>query len=201
MKHKHYWTTDYSNYKRICKICGAIFKDMDTYLFEVCDRIPINTVIDVGTGMKGVVGEHFWLHRKKIKAGWMVDIWNLKPSHFWRPLKINALNLEQYFKPKSVDVVQAFGFLEHLEKEDGYRFLRIAENIAKKVVIVSAASTLHGPTPDYKVNIDGNPYHLYRSTWKWDEFNRIGYKTSYEDMVNGLTYSEEVIAWRVLNPT
>ena len=174
---------------------------MDTYLYEVCKDIPVETVIDVGTGLKGVVGEYFWLNRKHIKKGWAVDIWKIKPSEFWIPINDDALHLEAYFEPKSVDVVQAFGFLEHLKKRDGYRFIYIAEKLARKVVILSAATKVHGPTRDYKVKIDGNPYHYYWSTWSWREFEDLGYRTSYRDMVKGLTYSEEAIAWKLLSPT
>jgi len=199
-KHVHKWRTDFSNYQRVCEICGCVFKDMDTYLYEVCNKLPVRTVIDVGTGLKGVVGEHFWRNKKHIRKGWAVDIWKIKPSDFWIPINDDALRLEDYFEPKSVDVVQAFGFLEHLKKPDGYKFLYIAEKLARKVVIVSAATCVHGPTRDYKVKKDGNPHHYYWSTWHWKEFEELGYQTSYRDMLKNLTYSAEAIAWKLLNP-
>jgi hypothetical protein len=116
----------------------------------------------------------------------------------WTPLNIDALKLLDYFQPKSVDVVQAFGFLEHLKKEDGYKFLGIAEQLAKKLVIVSAATYVHGPTPDYKVQIDGNPYHYYHSTWHWKDFEALGYETNFNDMKVGITFSDEAVAWKKL---
>jgi len=198
MSHRHKFRTDFSTYRRVCTVCGQVFKDMETYIYEVCSNMEVESVVDVGTGLKGVVGEHFWRNVKRIKRGWAVDIWKIKPSDFWIPINDNALNLESYFKPKSVDVVQAFGFLEHLKKEDGYRFLRIAERIARKAVILSAAAEVHGPTRDYKVRMDGNPYHYYWSTWKWREFEELGYRSSYEDMLKGLTYETEAIAWKIL---
>lgn len=194
----HEWTTDFETYRRVCKVCGWIFKDMDTYLCQVCGPLPIESVIDVGTGLKGVVGSHFWRRKKHIKRGWAVDIWKLKPLVFWEPLKMNALDLGERFGSDSIDVVQAFGFLEHLTKKDGLKFLKIAEKIARRVVIVSAASELHGPTHDYKVKRDGNPYHYYWSTWQWDEFEELGYTSNKEDKRKGFTFKTEAFGWKVL---
>jgi len=198
LKCKHRFETDFSDFKRRCVYCGQIFKDMDTYIYEVFNRVPVESVVDVGTGLKGVVGECFWLNVKHVKRGWAVDIWKIKPSEFWKPINDDALRLENYFKPQSVDVVQAFGFLEHLKKQDGYRFLHIAEKIAKKGVILSAATTVHGPTRDYKVKMDGNMHHYYWSTWRWKEFEALGYQTNHEDMKKGLTFGDEAIAWKTM---
>ena len=102
---------------------------------------------------------------------------------------MNALDLLKVLGPKSVDVVQAFGFLEHLKKEDGYKFLDISLKLARKLVIVSGAIGLHGPTPDYKVKMDGNPYHYYHSTWSHEEFHRLGWETDWEYFKRCLLYT------------
>jgi len=191
----HEFKTDVT-FKKVCILCGQIFKDMDTYIFEACKDINVKSVIDVGTGLKGVVAENFWRQVKHIEKGWAVDIWKIKPSDFWKPINDDALKLESYFSPKSVDVIQAFGFLEHLKKDEGYRFIEIAEKIARELVIISAATEVHGPTRDYKVKIDGNIYHYYWSTWHWQEFEKLGYQTNYVDMTKGLTFMTEVVAWK-----
>jgi len=97
-----------------------------------------------------------------------------------------------------VDVVQAFGFLEHLDKQDGYRFLEIAKELARRLVIVSGALYVHGPTPDYKVKMDGNPYHLYRSIWSHKDFENLGWKTDWEYYIKKESYQEDVIAWKLI---
>ena len=198
--HKHDWKTNRETYERYCAVseCGAIFKDMDTYLCQVCKDMPIKTVIDVGCGLKGVVGDHFWRRKMKITKGWACDIWKIKRIPFWKPIKDDALKLDQYFKPNSIDVVQAFGFLEHLEKEDGYKWFEIAERIAKRVVIVSAATELHGRTKDYKLMKDQNPYHYYRSIWHWKEYEAMGYTSNIEDAKKRLTFQTEAFGWKVL---
>jgi len=186
-------------FKRKIPEWDSTFKDMDTYVIALSKDLDVESVMDVGTGRKGVVAQHFWENEKHIKQGYAVDIWKIKalPS-IWKPMRIDALTLENYFQPDSIDVVQAFGFLEHLKKEDGFKFLKIAEKIARKLVIISAATYVHGATRDYKVKIDGNPHHYYHSTWHWKEFEALGYETNYEDMKKGITFSGEAIAWKHL---
>ena len=98
-------------------------------------------------------------------------------------------------------IVHNCGFLEHLEKKDGYRWLEIAEKLARKLVIVSGAIYIHSPDgkdPFYKVKLDGNPYHAYRSLWTHDEFHRLGWETDWEYYSRGESYMGDVIAWKFL---
>ena len=180
--------------------------DMADYVAREANRHDIASVLDVGTGMKGVVAMHYWNRVQRIKQGYACDIWKIKrlPSH-WIPLKMNALDLSEKFEENSLDVVQAFGFLEHLTKKNGLRFLKIAERIACKLVIVSAANCLHGWDgnlpgwdPDYKVKLDGNPNHRYNSTWHWEQFEELGYKSNIDDAKAKKTFILESIAWKHL---
>ena len=183
-------------FKRKIPTWDSTFKDMADYVAELTKNMKVESVLDVGTGYKGVVGQHYYENVKYIKIGYACDIWVIKPlPSIWTPLRMNALNLLDKLGEGSVDVVQAFGFLEHLEKSDGYKFLEIAESMARKLVIVSAATHVHGATPEYKVIRDGNPYHFYRSTWHWREFEALGYTSNFEDMRNGTSFSGEAIAW------
>jgi len=201
----HVWDSQVEGWKpRIyiqCIKCGKIVRDFENYVVWLTRDLDIDSVVDVGTGMKGVVARKYYEEVRGIKRGYAVDIWKIKQlSPIWTPLNIDALRLLEYLEPKSVDVVQALGFLEHLEKPDGYEFLSIAEKLARKLVIVSGAKTLHGPTPDYKVKKDGNPYHLYRSTWSWRDFEPLGWETSREHDEKGEGYGADVVAWRRLSP-
>jgi len=184
-------------FKRKHPLWLSINKDMDDYVREQTGDIDVESVIDVGTGLKGVVAMNYYDEVKHVRRGYAVDIWKIKslPPN-WTPLNMDALKLLDCFRPKSISVVQAFGFLEHLKKEDGYRFLGVAEQLAEKLVIVSAATYVHGPTRDYKVIRDGNPHHYYHSTWHWREFEALGYETNMEDMKRGVTFSDEAIAWK-----
>ena len=176
------------------------FYDMEDYVRSIGMLENTKSILDVGTGNKGVVAQNYYEEEVHINRGYACDIWTLrKLSPVWKPLKINALNLFDILGQRSVDIVQAFGFLEHLKKSDGYKFLHIAERIAKKAVIISAASFVHGMSPDEKAAMDGNPYHHYHSVWHWKEFERLGYKSNYEHMRSGMSFSEEAIAWKILD--
>ena len=191
-----------------CLRCGKIFRDMEHYVIELTrDNDFITDVLDVGSGLKGPVAQYYWESVKKIQRGYICDIWKLKwMSSLWSPLKMDALDLLDVLGEKSVDVVQAFGFLEHLEKEDGLKFLEIAEKLANDLVIVSAAICIHsspipgecGDDPDYKVKIDGNPYHRYNSNWQWDEFEELGFTSNWDDAAKGDSFKLEAIAWKIL---
>lgn len=185
-----------------CLTCGAHFKDMEHYIIDQTKDIDVRTVIDVGCGLKGIVGQAWW-DTKHIQQGWGCDIWNLGTMKVgWHGLKMNALDLRMIFEPRSVDIVQAFGFLEHLTRSDGLLFLKIAEEIASKAVIISAATETHGkdelgrPDPLYKVKKDGNPYHAYRSVWPWKEFAALGYETNEQDALAGISFDNEAIAFK-----
>ena len=181
------------------------WRDMEDYIIMETKDMAIESVVDVGSGMKGAVGAHYYERIKKIKQGYLVDIWLLKNMAKWEPLNIDALDLLHHLEPKSVDVVQAFGFMEHLLKEDGYKFIEIAEKIARKFIIFSAATCIHsepneecGDDPDYKVKLDGNPYHRYNSSWQWDEFEALGYTSNWEDAKALKSFKTEAIAWKHL---
>ena len=185
-----------------CLYCGKIFRDMEHYVIQLTkDNDFIMDVLDVGTGLKGPVAQHYWEFVKTIRQGYVCDIWALKPlPSLWMPLKMDALNLLEVLGEDSVDVVQAFGFLEHLEKEDGLKFLEIAEKLAIDLVIISAANCIHHANGDrdYKVKIDGNPYHRYNSTWQWKEFEDLGFNSNWEDAKKGDSFISESIAWKIL---
>jgi len=165
------------------------FIDMEDYVIMLTEEETIESVIDFGTGPKGVVAQHYWESVQKIDIGYACDIWKIKElPPVWKPLLMNALDILDVLKPKSVDIVQAFGFIEHLTRKDGLKFLDIAETLARKFIIVSAANCIHGLDsgklpgydPDYKVKLDGNKYHRYNSTWHWREFEELGYTSNIE---------------------
>ncbi len=183
------------------------FLDMIDYVKMMVGSDIVESVIDFGSGMKGAVGQYYWENIKRIKRGYACDIWALKElPPVWTPLKMDALDILDVLEPGSVDVVQAFGFMEHLTKDDGYKFLKIAEKLARKYVIISAANCLHGKDsgnipgydPDYKVKIDGNEHHRYNSIWHWREFEALGYTSNIDDAIKGTTFRLESIAWKVL---
>lgn len=197
-------------FKRKISSWNYKFYDMEDYvkMVGVSMKNSVDSVLDCGTGQKGVVAQKYYENKVDgvgIKKGYACDIWTLKKmdTNIWTWLKINALTLLDTEKggigEKSVDIVQAFGFLEHLTKNDGYIFLKIAERVARKAVILSAATFVHGTSCTEKAEMDGNPYHEYRSVWHWKDFEKLGYKSNIEHMRQGLSFSEEAIAWKIID--
>ena len=184
-------------------------QDMADYIMRICDPLEIESVIDIGTGDKGPIAQHYWENIKKIKYGYLCDIWTIKEApSLWTPLKMNALNLLDVLKPKSVDVVQFCGFLEHLTLKEAIKFLfHVAEPLAKKVVFLSCATTCHshvdgstsiGFDPDYKVKLEGNPYHEYKTIWSHQQLEAWGYETNIKDIFSGrFALKGEIEAWKV----
>ena len=84
--------------------------------------------------------------------------------------KINYSQAEEIFKENSFDCVLASDFIEHLEKEDGYKLLEIMERLAKKKVIIFTPNGFL-PTGEY----EGNPWQVHKSGWTVEEMRKKGY--------------------------
>lgn len=182
------------------------FLDMEDYVKACCKDMSVESVIDFGTGMKGAVAEQYWEKEQKIRVGYAVDIFKIKyaapQERIWIPVKRDAFEVLQDMEQKSIDVIQAFGFLEHLEEAEAEKFLVLAETRARKLLIVSAATFLHECDGDFsgtrKAIREGNPHHAYRSLWHWKRFQELGFRTNFLDMRQGISFSDEAIAWKFL---
>ncbi len=175
-------------------------KDMKDYLIELCDPIEVESVLDVGCGNKGVIAQHYWQDLRRIKRGYALDIFTIKPlPPVWTPILDDALNLLDHFKPKSLDVISACGFLEHLTPENGVKFLELAEEVACKLVYLTAATVLRDAST--KVERDGNPNHAYLSSWSHEKFTELGYETNIKDFRTGVWVlaPEEIAAWKIMD--
>ncbi len=84
------------------------------------------------------------------------------------------------FKPKSFSAVVALDFLEHLEKADGYKFIRSIEELAAdSVLIVTPNGFLR------QSESSGNVFQVHLSGWTTEELKRLGFKVY---GVNGLKF-------------
>jgi len=175
-------------------------KDMKDYLIELCNHIEVESVLDIGCGNKGVIAQHYWEKLRRIKRGYALDIFTLKPLPLlWTPILDDALNLRDHFKPNSVDVISACGFLEHLTPENGIKFLELAEEVAHKLVYLTAATLIRDAST--KVERDGNIYHHYHSAWPHEILTELGYETNIKDFSTGIWMlaPNEIAAWKKLD--
>jgi 2-polyprenyl-3-methyl-5-hydroxy-6-metoxy-1,4-benzoquinol methylase len=85
--------------------------------------------------------------------------------------QLNILELENNFEENSYDCVLLNDVIEHLEKEDGLKLIRMLEKIAKKHVIIF---TPNGFVPQEP--FEGNPWQEHKSGWSVKEMQDHGYK-------------------------
>ena len=85
--------------------------------------------------------------------------------------KMNVLDIEKVFAPKSFDCVVAFELIEHLTKKDGLQLLNMMEKIARKKIIIST------PNGFIEQNeYDNNPFQIHRSGWSYYEIKKMGFR-------------------------
>lgn len=129
------------------------------------------SVLDLGCGDNSPIG---FIDRKK----YLVGVDGFKKSIIKsKRLKIhdtylhkNILDISKDFKRNSFDAVIALDVIEHLEKKDGYKLLKLMENLAAKKVILL--------TPNGFVNQtgEGNGLQEHLSGWSVSDFKKRGFK-------------------------
>lgn len=79
---------------------------------------------------------------------------------------------------KSFDCVLAADLIEHLDKEEGLKLLRMMEKIAKKRVVISTPNGFipQGDDGRNPWQIPGNQWQIHRSGWTPGEMRAMGYK-------------------------
>ena len=80
----------------------------------------------------------------------------------------NILNLG--IKPKSFDCVLALDFIEHLEREEVFKLIKVMETIARKRVILFTPNGFLDQKP-----YDGNNYQSHKSGWACKDLESLGF--------------------------
>lgn len=152
------------------KIYKKIFKNYVNELEELTK--DCQTLLDVGCGMESPI-KHF---KNRINAvgvdAFLPSIERSKAQNIHNEyFNIGVLELDKHFEDNSFDCVLASDLIEHLHKEDGFKLLELAENIAKKRVVIF--------TPNgflKQGEYDNNPWQVHLSGWEIDEMEARGYK-------------------------
>lgn len=134
-----------------------------------------SSILDLGCGFKSPIKN---LPKTFYSVG--VDIY--KPSiEISKKSKIhdkyynmNVLNIGKKFKKKSFDCVMALSVIEHLEKIDGYKLIKLMENIAKEKIIIQVPNGELHQTP----HAGNNPYQSHISDWSAEEMKSLGFKVT-----------------------
>jgi len=175
--------------------CGYIWVDSEDYCNILFDPVPnIETVLDIGCGLKGMIGQFYWEHVRHIKCGYACDIHVLKTMPPpWIPLLMDAEGLVERLGEKSIDAVVTCGLIEHIPYAKALRILRVIERVAIKKVFMTCSAVCREVSG--KAERDGNPFHRYKSFWDGDVFEALGYTVDRKRMCDRTTFLEEVTFW------
>ena len=80
-------------------------------------------------------------------------------------------HLEAATGRRQVDLVTAFGSIEHLPKSAGWRLLDRFEQLTKKFIVIDTPNGFVAQGPEF-----GNPYQRHLSGWYPVDFEGLGYK-------------------------
>ena len=174
-------------------------KDVADLLWDVIRDMEIKSIIDVGTGVNGVVGLHY-LELKNIQIKYAIDIYSIKPLPTdWITIIMDGRDLLNRFGEKSVDIITAYDFIEHLNKEDGIKWLKDAEKIARKVIFLFTPISKNGDiplSPSAGLRPE-NIYEQHKSGWTYREFEKLGFNTGKNNSEN-MWKDTNIIAWKLL---
>lgn len=196
-----------------CPACGHIWWDTESYVNELSKGLDVKTVLDIGCGTKGVIGQHHWENVVGIEAGYACDIHVVKDlPPLWTPLVMDAVDLVDRLGEKSIDFLTHCGMLEHVEYRHALKILHTIERLVRQRVFFTCSAIVR--EVDYKVRRDGNPYHYYRSFWDPNVFYILGYHVDVlrmlykddpmmdapgvaprPDLPRGHTFTEETTGW------
>lgn len=175
-------------------------KDVADIFWEIIKDMNIVSFVDIGTGTNGVVGMHNIeikerSNKKKIKK-YALDIYSIKslPSD-WECIMMDARYISNMFGDKSIDIIQACDFIEHLDKKDGIKWLQDCEKIVRKAILIfTPIGFVSSPAADLQPD---NIYQRHQSGWTYEEFEKLGFKTSKNDPDN-MWRNTNIVAWKLL---
>jgi hypothetical protein len=146
--------------------------DVAEVFWRVAGPLKPKSFLDVGTGLNGVVGLHYWDRLPGRRVA--LDICEVKKlPREWETLIADGRDIGKLFGRHAFDVVQSCCCLEHLTKEDGVRFLRDATRVARRAVLIF---TPLGFQPSPAADRDPhNQYQQHLSGWTCEELEARGF--------------------------
>ncbi|MDD3083395.1 MAG: methyltransferase domain-containing protein [Candidatus ainarchaeum sp.] len=154
---------------KIKKFYHSFFYD---YTFELKKVLKnCNSVLDVGCGKSSPVQ---FLSGKCYLVGvdsFKISINKSKNKNIHNKYYVmNVMNINKKFKDNSFDCVVALDLIEHLEKKDGEKLIKMMEKIARKKIVIFTPNGFL----EQKV-YDNNQFQKHKSGWTVSEMRKKGY--------------------------
>jgi len=167
--------------------------DVADMFWRVAEPLSPRSVLDVGTGRAGVVGIHFWDRLPDRKMA--IDIHAIRDlPRSWETRIMDARRLLELGE-RSFDVVQACDFIEHLSEPDARAWMRDAERVAAKAVLLfTPIGLVHSPSEDLEPD---NPYQRHLSGWTYDDLEALGYQTA-RNVAENMWKDTAIVAWKIV---
>jgi SAM-dependent methyltransferase len=95
-------------------------------------------------------------------------------------MQMDAMDVDIFFLPRSIDLIVITDLVEHLEKEDSLKLIAMAERIAKVAVIIETPLGYIPQNIDI-LGFEGHEYQTHRCGWEKEEFEELGYTVLLRD--------------------
>jgi hypothetical protein len=132
-----------------------------------------DSVLDVGTGMMRWLA--FLPCRVKLGLDTHRPYLEHREAHDAIPIHASALQLEELFLPRSVELVTLIDVIEHFEREAAMDVIAQSERIASRRVMIF---TPRGFFPQEGIDLDdlgGEEHQRHRSGWEVEDLASLGY--------------------------
>lgn len=153
---------------------GFVASFKDVFFYKMLERSILTSasVLDVGCGSNSPIRT---VKKTSYREG--IDIYkesleeSKKNKIHDKYVHGDIQKLNEYYKPKSFDVVVALDVIEHLEKRHALRLIKDMETIARKKIIILTPNGFCD-----QGHYGNNPYQDHKSGWSKKDLGELGYK-------------------------
>ena len=124
-------------------------------------------LLDYGYIEPGVSDRVYWEALKQAT----LDFQEENNVEYFDIVRAEEKELRDKVVPKSFDCVVALDLIEHLDKSDGFKLIKIMESIARKKVIIFTPNGFLKQEP-----YDDNIWQEHKSGWEVDEMKDLGFQ-------------------------
>jgi len=162
----------------------------------------ITSVLNIGSGVSFEPHNDFWkeIFKAKNKIAFDLNRGKLKSwiDTEWIPIQGDASKLLDIFVDRSFDLVIATDLIEHLNKEEGLKFIENLEIITKSAIVIFTPNGFLD-TEKYQSADVHSDLDVHKSGWTEEDFKKLGFQTELvKDLHNfGDVKFDGLWAWKI----